>query len=129
MEGRVIGFDYQEYMGFFDFFFETKRQNYHQMKTIWLFILALFVSISAYAQPAQFKKSAGGKQNSVRSMHKKKGAGHVATEGDGTGDKILGEETKRLKNLYAKIIGKRKKFAARKYRLKSAGGEPIKPTR
>ncbi len=99
------------------------------MKKVFLIIFALLISISAYSQSNSLKRTRTGKQNTVRALHKGNRDGHVPTEGDGTGDKIMGEKTKRLKDLYAEFIGQRKNFATRRYHLRTSGGEPIKTGR
>jgi hypothetical protein len=97
------------------------------MKTILLFILSIFLSISSYSQLSVTKKPTGGKRNSVRSIREIKGTQDVPTEGDGTGDKIRGQKSSREKNVYNNFIRQRQKYGVRRYHLKSAEGKPLKP--
>lgn len=97
------------------------------MKKITLLLALLLITMTAFPQAAAQKKS-GGKQNSLASIGQGKGARSAAMEGDGTGDRISGRKNQK-KNPYGETITNRQKFSTRKYKLKSAGGEPIKPTR
>jgi hypothetical protein len=97
------------------------------MRTIFLFILAISLSISSYSQVIGSKKSSGGKMNTVKSVKSGRSDKHVPTEGDGTGDKIVGQMPRRVRHVYTDFIKDRQKFGQRRYTLKTAGGEPIKP--
>lgn len=101
-----------------------------EKRSFLIFILSVFFSLSLLAQAPPPKKLAGAKRNSVNAIRHGKVDRHVPpTEGDGTGDMIPGQRSKRIKNKYNDFIRKRQKFAERKYNLKTGGGEPIKPTR
>ncbi len=97
------------------------------MKKIALFLTILLFALTASSQATAQKKS-GGKQNSLAAVGQGKGVRSAPTEGDGTGDRISGRKNQK-KNPYGEVATSRQKFSSRKYKLKSAGGEPIKPTR
>jgi hypothetical protein len=100
------------------------------MKRVLILWISIFLSVSAYAQYAPFSKSSGGKRNTVSAIRHGKVDRHTPpTEGDGTGDMIVGQRSKRIKHKYNDFIRQRQKFAERRYKLKTGGGEPIKPTR
>jgi hypothetical protein len=98
------------------------------MKAFITIILSVVVVVAVSAQSMPLNKSAQGKRNSVRSIYRGRIDRHIPTEGDGTGDRILGEKSKRVKNVYNAFIRKRQNFAQRRYSLKTSGGEPIKPS-